>query len=189
VTRANVAILVMAVLAALAPAPARAQPGAAGAGLTSPYRGAAGSEAPGLDPAEIAELRDGDGMGLARVAEVQGYPGPRHVLDAWAAGQLRLADDQVAEIRRVAARMTTDARQAGRRVLEAEGDLARAFRDGAIDAAALGERVRRIAALRGELRAIHLRAHLATRAVLDPAQLARYAELRGYAPGTRHHGH
>ena len=38
----------------------------------------------------------------------------------------------------------------------------------------------RIATLQGELRAIHLRAHLATRAIRSAAQVARYDELRGY---------
>jgi hypothetical protein len=128
-------------------------------------------------------------VGQARVAEVQGYPGPRHVLEAWAAGQLPLTDAQVAEVRRIAAAMTAEARRTGDLVLDAERELARAFGDGAIDEAGVGEQVQRVARLRGELRAVHLRAHLATRAVLDAGQLARYAQLRGYAPAPAPHRH
>jgi hypothetical protein len=38
---------------------------------------------------------------------------------------------------------------------------------------------------------VHLRAHLETRSTLDLAQIARYAELRGYTAdvGTPRHGH
>ena len=87
--------------------------------------------------------------------------------------------------------MAGEARRVGRLVLDTERDLALAFRGGGIDATSLRARVERIAALRGELRTVHLQAHLETRAVLDPAQIARYAELRGHAPddGTPRHGH
>ena len=50
--------------------------------LSSPYRGQTSTEIRGLTENEISELRQGHGMGLARAAELNGYPGPRHVLDA-----------------------------------------------------------------------------------------------------------
>ena len=37
------------------------------------------------------------------------------------------------------------------------------------------------AAADGQLRAVHLRAHLAMKAALTPEQFARYDRLRGYA--------
>ena len=87
--------------------------------------------------------------------------------------------------------MASEARRLGGLVLDTERELALAFRNGVIDATNLQARVDRIAAIRGELRTVHLRAHLETRAVLDPAQVARYAELRGYAPAGEapRHGH
>jgi hypothetical protein len=180
-------------LAALLPPTAYA--GSAGpappSSAVSSHRGAAVSEIPGLAADEIIELREGHGMGQARVAEVQGYPGPRHVLEAWVAGQLPLSTDQATHIQAIADIMARDASRVGGLVLDAERELARAFSSGAISATTLRARVDRIAALRGELRAVHLRAHLETRAALDPAQIARYAELRGYAPagGPPRHGH
>jgi hypothetical protein len=130
-------------------------------------------------------------MDQARVADVQGYPGPRHVLDAWGAGQLALSSEQAARVQEIVRTMASEARRVGGLVLGAERELALAFQTGAIDATSLRARVDRIAALRGELRAVHLRAHLETRAALDPAQIARYAELRGHGPGggPPRHGH
>jgi hypothetical protein len=46
----------------------------------------------------------------------------------------------------------------------------------------------RIGAAQGKLRAAHLRYHFAMVEVLSPAQIARYAELRGYDENG-HHGH
>jgi Spy/CpxP family protein refolding chaperone len=40
-----------------------------------------------------------------------------------------------------------------------------------------------IGATRTALRAAHLKAHLATTAILTPEQVARHSELRGYASG------
>jgi hypothetical protein len=159
------------------------------AGVVPPHVGALSPEIPGLGADEIAGLRRGDGAGQARVAEVQGYPGPMHVLQASDAGQLFLSADQIVRVREIHQAMAREARRLGIRVLDAEQDLAHALRSGAIEEASLQTRVDHIAALRGELRAVHLRAHLRTRALLDPGQLARYAELRGYAPAGGQPGH
>lgn len=173
------------ILAALLPVTARAQghhgPTPAPA-APSGHNGASGSEIFGLGPDEIAELRSGQGMGQARVADVQGYPGPRHVLDAEKAGELQLSGEQAARVQEIYRSMASEARRLGDLVLAAEQDLALAFRNGGLDATSLAERVERVALLRGALRTVHLRAHLETRAVLDPGQIARYMALRGYAP-------
>src|SRR5579872_6516636 len=57
-----------------------------------PYAGLQSREIKALSREEIAELRAGQGMGLALAAELNGYPGPRHVLDF--ANQLGLTDEQ-----------------------------------------------------------------------------------------------
>jgi hypothetical protein len=158
-------------------------PAAAQLPLTSPYQpGPSGLR--GLSESEIAELRAGAGMGLARAAELNSYPGPRHVLDAVDAGRLPASPDQVARIREIFDRMRDDARRLGADILLEEQHLEAAFQATAITEADLRVRVDRIATLQGQLRAVHLRAHLATRAVLSPAQVARYNELRGYPAGT-----
>ena len=123
----------------------------------------------------VADLLDGRGMGQ----------------EAWGAGKLRLSPEQATPVPEIVRAMASEARRLGVLVLDAERDLALAFRSGEIDGTNLRARVERIAALRGELRAVHLQAHLETRAVLDPAQLARYGELRGHPPddGMPPHGH
>ena len=68
--------------------------------------------------------------------------------------------------------MKGDAQRIGAEILTEEERLEAAFRAGTITDPDLRLRVTRIAALQGELRAIHLRAHLATHAMLSAAQLA-----------------
>lgn len=183
--RANLPTVGMLTLAVLVPATVHAQThhGPMPASSTrSPYGSASDPAIVGLTPEEISELRAGLGLGQARVADAQGYPGPRHVLDAAGSGELHLSSAQTVRIQEIYRAMATEAQRLGGLVLDAEEDLAHAFRDGSADASTIRTRVERIAALRGELRAVHLRAHLETRAVLDAAQIARYMTLRGYAP-------
>ncbi|HYB43850.1 MAG TPA: hypothetical protein VEL75_18870 [Candidatus Methylomirabilis sp.] len=158
--------------------------------LGSPYRQQSDRGLRGLDDQEIADLRTGTGMGLARAAELNSYPGPRHVLDAIASGSLTVSPEQLARVRLVYEAMEHDARRVGAEILEEEARLEAAFRSAVITDPDLHARVARIATLRGDLRAIHLAAHLATRRILSDAQTARYNELRGYAPDTSgHRGH
>ena len=58
----------------------------------SPYAGHEMSEIPSLTPDELAQLRNGEGMGFAKAAELNHFPGPRHVLDM--AGELELTAEQ-----------------------------------------------------------------------------------------------
>ena len=78
-----------------------AAPSAAQDALTSPYRDQTAAEIRGLTEKEISELREGRGMGLARAAELNGYPGPRHVLDAVREGRLRLSPGQLQTVQRL----------------------------------------------------------------------------------------
>lgn len=137
----------------------------------------------GLTPREVEDLREGHGMGLARAAELNGYPGPRHLLDAARAGRLHLTPDQQAAVERLFADMAAEARRLGARVLEEERGLEAALRAGTIDDADLAARLGRSAAIQAELRRAHLRAHLRTRALLSAHQVERYNALRGYASG------
>ena len=78
----------------------------------------------------------------------------------------------------------------GIKIIDAERELDRAFVDGAISTIELRSRLNAIAALQGELRAVHLETHLAQRSVLTPQQVAKYDVLRGYRDGAMPHaGH
>ena len=157
--------------------------------LTSPYRHQAQSSLRGFSENEISELRAGTGMGLARAAELNSYPGPRHVLDAIAAGRLQANPHQVQQLQEIFDAMGNDARRVGAQILSEEEQLETAFRATTIVEPDLRARVAGIASLQGELRIIHLRAHLQSRTVLTEAQIARYDELRGYTTGQPSHQH
>jgi len=76
--------------------------------------------------------------------------------------------------------MLEEAQAKGHKILRAEADLAQRFREGRIDDSSLGETLNRIGQLRAELRFIHLRTHLTTRALLTADQIGRYNTVRGY---------
>jgi len=158
---------------------------------TSPYAGQEQRAIKALSDADIRDLLEARGMGLAKAAELNSYPGPLHVLQL--AAQLGLSDAQRNATDALYATMRERALSIGRQIIEAERTLDRAFANGAIEPATLRSQVRAIAALQGELRAVHLEAHLAQHALLTPEQIARYDVLRGYrgsqAPhDTRRHG-
>lgn len=148
--------------------------------LNSPYRRHAEAGLRGLDEKEIADLKAGAGMGLARAAELNSYPGPRHVLDAIEQRKLTASREQRERIQQVWNTMNGDAVRVGAKILAEEHQLEAGFRSATMTEADLRSRVAAVAALQGELRAIHLSAHVMTRQILSDAQIARYNELRGY---------
>jgi hypothetical protein len=147
----------------------------------SPYVDLEGREVKALGADEAGDLLAGEGMRMALPAELNHYPGPRHVLDL--AEALSLSQQQREATERVFERMKAEAVRLGRRVVEREAALDRAFADRTIDEANLRALVGEVARLRGDLRAAHLAAHLETRRILSAAQVVRYDELRGYARG------
>ena len=131
-----------------------------------------------LSDQEIADYLDGKGMGFAKAAELNGYPGPAHVLELGEA--LRLTPEQRARARQLYDSMHESAVAAGRELVASERQLDESFSDKSVTPESLAMAVRRIALLQGQLREIHLQAHLAQVAALTPEQMRRYDELRGY---------
>lgn len=152
----------------------------------SPYAGTGSDSVRTLTTEEVRQLLSGDGMGLARPAELNGYPGPRHVLDL--ADSLDLSPLQRAGTERLFGTMREDAIEAGRRLLHAERALDAAFAEGASEVE-LARLARNAAARRGELRWVHLRAHLRMRELLSSQQRRAYDRLRGYGSHAAHGGH
>lgn len=151
-----------------------------------PYAGLQARDIKALSPAQIAQLRAGEGMGLALAAELNGYPGPRHVLDLGA--QLGLTDAQRARVRQLSDAMKAEAVPLGQKLIAAERDLDIAFADRTMTPERLQAATAAIGELQGKLRDTHLKYHLATAALLTTDQIHRYTELRGYtavagAPG------
>jgi Spy/CpxP family protein refolding chaperone len=143
-----------------------------------PYAGLQARPLKALSDQQIADLKAGRGMGLALAAELNGYPGPMHVLEL--ASQLGLSDDQRAKVAALFDAMKREAVVLGERLIAAETSLDRQFADKTITASSLGEATRDIATVQGDLRLAHLKYHLATLEVLTPEQAARYSALRGY---------
>jgi hypothetical protein len=148
----------------------------------SPYAGEQTRAIKALSDAEVTQLLNGHGMGLARAAELNRYPGPRHVLDL--ATELGLQPAQTTELARIFDAMKAAALPLGRELVARETELDRLFATRRATDETVLALTREIGRLQGELRAVHLNAHVATVAVLSPAQVARYDDLRGYASGT-----
>ncbi|MGE0454410.1 MAG: Spy/CpxP family protein refolding chaperone [Vicinamibacteria bacterium] len=153
----------------------------------SPYAGEQARPIKALSPDEIESYRSGAGMGLAKAAELNHYPGPRHVLDLGA--QLGLTEGQRAAIQGSFERMQREARALGASLVDEEAALDAAFASGSITSADLDARLARISELQSRIRGAHLRAHLETRGVLGDEQVRHYDSLRGYATGGDHQGH
>jgi Spy/CpxP family protein refolding chaperone len=91
--------------------------------------------------------------------------------------------------------MTAEAVPLGQQLIAAETDLDRQFSGRTITPTSLTAATAAIGATQGQLRATHLKYHLAMMDVLTPAQIARYGELRGYGsaapaghtPGVHNH--
>ena len=124
---------------------------------------------------ERQALERGEGFGMALAADRNGYPGPRHVLEL--GDQLKLSPQQRARVQELFTRMRQQALARGKEVLLAESQLDREFAQNRPEAE-LRAQVNRVAALRADLRWIHLSAHLATRPLLTQEQLAAYQHLR-----------
>jgi Spy/CpxP family protein refolding chaperone len=154
----------------------------------APYAGWQERAIKGLSVEQIDDLRNGRGVGLALSAELNGYPGPRHVLEL--AGRLDLTASQQAETRRLFDEMQAQAIALGAQVLAGEAALDRLFATGIASDAAIEAAAVEAGRLQGALRAHHLRYHVAMRELLTPHQVMQYQQLRGYAAGGGHrHGH
>jgi Heavy-metal resistance len=156
----------------------------------APYAGQQARAIKALSDADIAALRNGEGMSMAKAAELNGYPGPAHVLQL--APQLGLTETQQREVQAVFDRMSAAAKPLGRELIAQEQALDQLFAKRNITPDQLTATTATIGDLQGRLRSVHLAAHLETRAMLNPDQIARYQQLRGYTdPNTpaQHHHH
>lgn len=152
-----------------------------------PYSGLQHRPVKALSATEVDDLLAGRGMGMALPAELNAYPGPKHVLDL--AGPLSLSDDQRRRTKALFDEMQGAAATRGRAVIEREAALDRLFAAAGADEASLRAETAEIARLRGELRFLHLRYHLLMRALLSPEQIALYRQHRGYnGPADQGHG-
>jgi len=114
-----------------------------------------------LSEQEMQGLINGEGMGMALVAELSNYPGPRHVLDL--ADSLQLTENQQRQIQQLFDEMHREAVKTGTQIVEKERQLQQLLQQGNPDESTVERLLTEIGQLRGVLRWIHIRAHLRTR--------------------------
>jgi hypothetical protein len=153
-----------------------------------PYAGQQSRSIKALSDQQISDLKHGRGMGLALAAELNGYPGPLHVIEL--RRELNLSDAQLAQAEELFRKMKEETIPLGEMLIAQEAALDRQFAERRITPASLDETTARIGEAQAKLRAAHLRYHLAMLDVLMPDQIGRYSEIRGYTAGPnapRHH--
>lgn len=155
----------------------------------SPYAEETTRTIKSLSPDKVAGLLQGKGLGYGKVAELNGFPGPAHVLEL--AEQLQLLPEQKSKTLAIFEAMRSQAKTLGAQLVEAERQLEERFNSAEISESEIAQRLTDIGTLEGRLRAVHVNAHLQQKAVLTERQVQRYKQLRGYVNDAHqaHDGH
>ena len=127
---------------------------AAAANAQTPYAGMQTRSIKALSEQQVADLSAGRGMGLALAAELNGYPGPVHVLEL--VDKLNLSADQRASVQRLFDSMKAEALPLGAKLLEQEADLDKQFATHTVTPDSLKASTAAVAATQGALRETHL---------------------------------
>jgi hypothetical protein len=152
-----------------------------GCATATPYSGEQARDIKALSAEETDALLKGKGMGLAKAAELNGYPGPLHVLEL--ASDLKLDEQQRARTMALFDAMKAKAIAFGGELVAEERKLDGLFAQKSVSAESLAATLARIGDLQSKVRGAHLEAHIAQARILTPGQTARYVELRGYSTG------
>lgn len=157
------------------------QPKGHGQPTTDSYAGQQERSIASLSSTDIEQLQQGGGWGLAKPAELNGFPGPLHLLEL--VHEIELSEAQEIAINKLYEEMRSEAIMAGEMYLQAEFALDEAFESGIVNPDLLEKLLNESAEALASLRLVHLSAHLATKPLLTPQQVQRYNELRGYSEG------
>lgn len=144
----------------------------------SKYQGQENRKIKSLSDDDISQLQKGQGWGLAKVAELNGMPGPIHLLEM--KKEINLTDEQVNKITGIYDVMKERAQAYGEKLIKLETELNKEFVNKTITDTKLRQLLADISETHRELRYIHLSAHLSTPALLSESQLFQYNTLRGY---------
>ena len=150
----------------------------------APYAGQQTRSIKALSDSDMTGLLSGSGAGFAKAAELNGYPGPAHVLEL--AGSLQLNAEQELATRSLLTAHKARAQSLGVELIAAERELDQLFAQKQADPVAVDRATQQVGLLQARLRFEHLKTHLTQTGLLAPEQVRRYAVLRGYAtdPGT-----
>jgi LTXXQ motif family protein len=136
-----------------------------------------------LSPEDIESLQTGTGDafgGMAKLAELNGYPGPRHVLDL--ANELELSNRQKENITTIYDNMKNKSVELGQEILNVEKIANEEFINKTITDSQMKQLIFKSSEIYGQLRYAHLSTHLKMLAILTPEQVNLYNNLRGYSP-------
>lgn len=150
----------------------------------SPYAGQETRGIKSLSPNEIQGLMKGHGTpfgGMAKLAELNGYPGPRHILDF--SEEMKLTVEQKQQIQSIYDDHVIDAKALGKQLIDIEKKMNDKFEEDSITDEYLKEKINSSAKIYGELRYVHLKTHLLMVDILSKEQVKKYNSLRGYASG------
>jgi Spy/CpxP family protein refolding chaperone len=136
------------------------------------------SHIPSITMDEFEQIQSGDGMGLAKPAELNHYPGPKHVLQL--ADSLGISEEQRLKIEAIRQNMADKAVALGMDYLHAEHELNELFSNEKATEKNVVEMTRKVEEKRAALRLAHLLAHVQTRSALTQEQIDEYDRLRGY---------
>ena len=145
----------------------------------SKYVGQERREIKSLSEFDIDELKNGRGWGLAKAAELNGVPGPVHLLEM--EKEIGLNREQIEKIKILYQKMKKQAIPLGLKLIELERKLNNHFANGTITEELLHELLEQIAQVRKRLRYVHLSTHLKTPGILTAEQIDLYNKLRGYS--------
>jgi hypothetical protein len=147
----------------------------------SPYAGQETREIKTLSDSDITELSNGMGWGLAKAAELNGMPGPVHLLEM--KNEIKLSVGQIRDLENLYTKMKNEAIPLGLKFIDLEKELNNRFADNSITDDLLKTLLGNISEVLKKLRYIHLSTHLKTPDILTPEQIEKYNQLRGYTAG------
>lgn len=145
----------------------------------SDYSGQEKREIKSLSKSDLDELRTGKGWGLAKAAELNGFPGPVHLLEM--KEEIELSQEQLNQIEQLYQQMKKQAIPLGLKLIELEKELDESFKSKTINEELLAELLEKIAGVYRDIRYVHLSVHLKTPKILTKEQINEYNKLRGYS--------
>lgn len=157
------------------------------AGTESPYKGQEHRGIKSISQSDIDGYLKGKGMGFAKAAELNHYPGPRHVLDL--SDKLELSNKQLKQTEALFGKMQAKAAKLGKQLVGLEKRLDQLFAQGSVSEESLDKTLQDIGATRAKLRYVHLSTHLEQKLLLSKHQIMTYDRLRGYGENGHSGGH
>ncbi len=156
-----------------------------GSGIThQQYAGQQTRTVKAFSAEHVGGLLAGEGLGYAKSAELNGWPGPLHILEL--ADELSLTAEQREHFERLRQQMLARAKPLGKKLIEAESLLDDVFETENPAAEDVEQAVQNVASIEAQLRSVHLTTHLLSAPLLSEEQKAAYQRERGYAA---HAGH